>query len=93
MKEKHFKANPKLEDETLEEFIKNHHKNEPYWTETEKEIAARNIKIGVEWQAERMYSEEDMKQAFLDGMFCSSGDTVDNAIEEWFEQFSKLKNS
>jgi hypothetical protein len=46
----------------------------------------------VEWQQEqnkKLYSEEDMKQAFLDGMFYSSGDTVDNAIKEWFEQFKK----
>jgi hypothetical protein len=42
-------------------------------------------------QDKNKYSEEDVKQAFLDGMFYSSGDTVDNAIKEWFEQFSKLK--
>ena len=38
---------------------------------------------------QKMYSEEDMKQAFLDGIFCSSGDTVENTIEEWFKQFKK----
>jgi hypothetical protein len=44
----------------------------------------------LKWQQEqdkKLYSEEDVKQAFLDGMFYSSGDTVDNAIKEWFEQF------
>ena len=46
---------------------------------------------GAKWQQQqqRSYSEEDMKQAFLDGMFHSSGDTVDEAIEEWFNQFKK----
>ncbi len=47
---------------------------------------------GIKHQQEQdknKFSEEDMKQAFLDGMFCSSGDTVENAIEEWFEQFKK----
>jgi hypothetical protein len=40
---------------------------------------------GAEWQAERMYSEEDLKSAFFNG-----GDMKD--IEEfnhWFEQFKK----
>jgi hypothetical protein len=98
MKEKHFKANPKLEDETLEEFIKNHHKNEPYWTETEKEIAARNIKIGVKFQQERSYSEEEVEQIARFGF--NAGRRVelkavdlDFTFEKWFEQFSKLKNS
>jgi hypothetical protein len=40
---------------------------------------------GAKWQAERMYSEEDLKSAFFNG-----GDMKD--IEEfnyWFEQFKK----
>jgi len=43
------------------------------------------FKEGAEWQAERMYSEEDMKSAFFSG-----GDMRD--IEEfnyWFKQYKK----
>jgi hypothetical protein len=57
-------------------------------------IENKLLEIESKWQQEQdknKFSEEDMKQAFLDGMFYSSGDTVDNAIKEWFEQFSKLK--
>jgi hypothetical protein len=42
---------------------------------------------GAKWQAERMYSEEDLKSAFFNG-----GDMKD--IEEfnyWLEQFKKKK--
>lgn len=45
--------------------------------------------MGAKWQQEKMFSAEDMKQSFLDGLFYSSGDTVENAIEEWFGQFKK----
>ena len=56
------KADTLDHNETLEEFIKNHHKNEPYWTETEKEIATRNIKLGVFWQQKRDSQEiQDLK--------------------------------
>jgi hypothetical protein len=47
---------------------------------------------GAKWQAERMYSEEDLKKAFNDGSWVSSW--CDNGIEmkykdfdTWFEQF------
>lgn len=53
------------------------------------EFDETSFKLGTKWQPKRMYSEEDMKQAFLDGMFCSCGDTVENTIKEWFEQFKK----
>jgi hypothetical protein len=92
----HLVENLYFEDETLEEFIKNHHKNEPYWTVTEKEIAARNIKIGVEWQQERSYSEEEVEQIARFGF--NAGRRVelkavdlDFTFEKWFEQFKKKK--
>jgi hypothetical protein len=49
---------------------------------------------GAKWQAEIMYSEEDLKKAFNDGSWVSSW--CDNGIEmkykdfeTWFEQFKK----
>jgi len=42
---------------------------------------------GAKWQAERMYSEEDMKQAYLDG--CKIKLTNIYHLEKWFTQFKK----
>ena len=42
---------------------------------------------GAKWQAERMYSEQDMKKAYLDG--CKIQLTNIYHLEEWFEQFKK----
>lgn len=67
--------------ETLEEFIR-------------KESKSGNESVGItkgaKWQAERMYSEEDLKEAFYDGwLLSSSGASFRNAIKKWFEQFKK----
>jgi hypothetical protein len=42
---------------------------------------------GAKWQAERMYSEEDIKQAYLDG--CRIKLTNPYHLDKWFEQFKK----
>ena len=42
---------------------------------------------GAKWQQERSYSEEDMKQAYLDG--CKIKLTNIYHLEKWFEQFKK----
>ena len=48
----------------------------------------RNIfKTGAKWQQERSYSEEDMKQAYLDG--CKIKLTNIYHLEKWFKQFKK----
>ena len=80
--------------ETIEEAAENNYPDGDDWTIAQAVIRRLAFKKGAKWQQEQdknKFSEEDMKQAFLDGMFYSSGDTVDNAIKEWFEQFSKLK--
>jgi hypothetical protein len=41
--------------------------------------------------AERRHSDEDLKQAFLDGLFDMSAGTVDEVISEWFKNFKKNK--
>jgi hypothetical protein len=46
-----------------------------------------DFKEGAKWQQERMYSEEDMKQAYLDG--CKIKLTNIYHLEKWFEQFKK----
>ena len=59
--------------------------------ETLKEVAERLIKLnrqdafyeGAKWQAERMYSEEEVLELLRKSHF------VELNIEEWFEQFKK----
>lgn len=46
--------------------------------------------IGAKWQQERMYSEEDLKNAFFSG--CQSERQLKPRVkcwEEWFEKFKK----
>jgi hypothetical protein len=52
------------------------------------------FEVGAKWQAERMYSEEDLKQAFRDGqsnMHYSDIFGLDSSLTEqqWFENFKK----
>lgn len=43
---------------------------------------------GAKWQSERMYSEEDLEEAFKSGFTnCYNNDNL--TFGEWFEQFKK----
>jgi hypothetical protein len=48
---------------------------------------------GAKWQAERSYSEEDLREAFKQSrqalIFEKDMPPVYNDFEEWFEQFKK----
>lgn len=48
---------------------------------------------GAKWQQERMYSEEDMREAFKQSrqakIFEKDMPPVHNEFEDWFEQFKK----
>jgi len=48
----------------------------------EKEAAIENFIEGAQWQAERMYSEEDLRTAWIAAKNSSD-------FNEWFEQFKK----
>ena len=53
-------------------------------------IQKRIFKIGAKWQAERMYSETDVKNAFLEGWELRSGKlTFVKAKNKWFNEFKK----
>ena len=43
---------------------------------------------GARWQAERMYSEEDLKEAYMVGKHGGTTQTY-YEFKEWFEQFKK----
>jgi hypothetical protein len=45
---------------------------------------------GAKWQQERMYSEEDLKEAFYQGWVLSGARvSFKEAIGKWFEKFKK----
>lgn len=47
-------------------------------------------KNSANWQAERMYSEEDLKEAFEAGKEMNNNHTwVYSKFEDWFKQFKK----
>ena len=74
--------------EILEEAAENYVMNES--DATLKLISKYSFKDGAKWQAERMYSEEDVKEAFFSG--CQSERQIKPRIkcwEQWFEQFKK----
>jgi len=88
-----------MKQETLEEFIK----SQPYYGTCTTEYK-EGIEVGAKWQAERMYSEEDMRKAYFSGISSTGegwngeyADGNDPNIEEkfsegftqWFEQFKK----
>jgi hypothetical protein len=47
------------------------------------------FKAGTKWQAERMYSEEDMREAFIAGTQFEEDYDYNLYMEKWFEQFKK----
>lgn len=54
------------------------------------EFCFPSFKLGVEWQQERMYSEEEVKQ-IIDKTLIEYSDYVLADISHWFEQFKKKK--
>jgi hypothetical protein len=50
-------------------------------------IQYRSFRAGAKWQAERMYSEEDLLSAFEAGMIFIGEDK--GSFREWFEQVKK----
>jgi hypothetical protein len=67
--------------ETIEEFAD---KTYPYYGDTELREA---VIIGANWQSERSYSEEDLKQAYLDGCEIQLNNIYH--LDKWFKKFKK----
>jgi hypothetical protein len=78
--------------ETLEEAGKNTTKK--YINEREKQTAYLEFIAGAKWQAERMYSEEEIEQMInsfekLCYKYQSNKDWFPSKKSEWFKQFKK----
>lgn len=72
------------EEYFLQEYSWNGKDSLPYKEEDVKSTK-ENFIAGAKWQAERMYSEEDMEEAFTNGLNRS----FDSDFDRWFEQFKK----
>ena len=73
--------------ETLEKAAETNSEKHHYAFGQQSEFYQIGFIEGVKWQQERRYSEEDMKQAYLDG--CKIKLTNIYHLEKWFEQFKK----
>ena len=77
-----------MEKETLEEAAENHQKNTIGIA-----LPKHTFIEGAKWQAERMYSEDDLKEAFKQSrqafIFQKDMPCVYDSFEEWFKQFKK----
>ena len=79
--------------ETLEEVALNY----SIYNEQSNKAIQEAVKFGAKWQSERMYSEVDMKEAFIKGamtdMFNTWGisdeDMAKEKFVEWFEKYKK----
>jgi hypothetical protein len=75
-----------MKEETIEEAFEK-------WSAKKKGYDKLDVlRFGPKWQSERMYSEEEVLDLILARDIylgiCESSEKV----EQWFEQFSKLKN-
>jgi hypothetical protein len=70
------------------------------WVKSTSEfLSVKNgFKAGAKWQAERMYSEEELKSAFKIGFNIGYGSPVSELdlkqqhCDKWFSQFKKQNN-
>ena len=74
--------------ETLEEAAK-----KIYGSDESKDVEYYAFILGAKWQQERMYSEEDLREAFKQSrqalIFEKDMPPVYENFEEWFKQFKK----
>jgi hypothetical protein len=87
------KKRNKMNKETLEEYISEVTKN--FGDEMSIKFTSGGIKLGAKWQAERMYSEEEVKNLLINSLHSAelkdnkNYSKIHNSMEEWFEQFKK----
>ena len=81
-----------MKQETVEEAA------ERLWLDSMSQLTSKNSFIqGAEWMQERMYSEEDLRTAFIAGGNSQIeedddyGTEYDAYMEDWFNQFKKTK--
>jgi hypothetical protein len=79
--------------ETLEEAAENYRYNwDKFSGGLDTTFTAINFIKGAEWQAERMYSEEEVISMLKLLSYDLHNIYPLNSLEEWFEQFKKTKD-
>ena len=79
-----------MKQETLEEFALNiiPDRSTAGWIDSFSATERIGFIQGVKWQQETSYSEEDVKNAFLDGWQLRDGDLpFPKAKKKWFNEF------
>jgi len=79
-----------MKTETLEEAAHEYFKRGQLGFEKAADTE-RAFLMGAKWQAERMYSEDEIYNMCIDAInFCTNGVCSDKQdFDEWFEQFKK----
>ena len=83
-----------MEKETLEEAAEHNYPSGDVWTEEQAVIRRLAFKNGANWQAERMYSEEEVTKLLISCKDRFGGSdlydyTHDNEVKKWFESYKK----
>ena len=76
---------------TIEEAAEYNYPTGDVWDEEQALIRRLAFKKGAKWQAERMYSEEDMAEAFIACWKANVPDGIECKVSfnDWFEQLKK----
>jgi len=75
-----------MEKETLEEFIE----SKPYYGTCTTEYK-EGIEVGAKWQAERMYTYDEMRTIAYNACCLGQLDSpTEGKFNEWIQQFKKI---
>jgi len=77
---------------TLEEASENYFRSKEWMQNSASEWVQTTFKAGAKYQAELMYSEEEVKEIaikFFHHWYNVKGNTPEEAFDKWFEQFKK----
>lgn len=83
-----------MNKETLEEAAREYWKRGQFGLEKAADTERAFLR-GGKWQADRMYYEEEVVDLIADWTKMAKGLNINfpaDKFEQWFEQFSKLKN-
>jgi hypothetical protein len=73
--------------ETIEEAAENY---SIFWLESKEQLCVKDaFEAGAKWQAERMYSEEEVLDLLHRRSFHLTHKKDTKTTKEWFEQFKK----
>jgi hypothetical protein len=78
-----------MKKETLEEAAESVYNEFPLRSESLNELAKENFIKGAKWQADRMYSEEEVLELLCKREWCYEHTIPFISVDDWFEQNKK----